>query len=429
MSIEAVVTDFGPSNDPAIWPAAMSALMGGGGGTLYVPPALDYHMTSPCVLDYSSKSSRWQNLINIVGAGPASVQVTASGSAFHYAGKIGYPESHFELSGMRIVGSGLQGVGLDIDVAAFFSIRDVVIEGFDTNFRTRDAEQFQVEDVCSRWGNHGMELRGAAGSSDPNSILLTNVAVANNIKTGITGTHLNALTMKGGSVQYNGLIGSATDEYGFNIIDAGSGYGTVEFLGVAFEGNGGLGDLVVDQYKDQSIVSLDRCGFTRTSIWAPKGYGKNHVALRGNKKTHLLLSGNEYMHGLGYVPSAARPYFDIANPLAKVFHDGSDIYTEAVEAPPWANTMTVPGSLTIGRTSPIGPFSARVAPNANFFSGPGFLPGGGVRFGGVNDANTQLTPFEIGTTRLSVSYMQSGSAGLPSGSLYVDSNNNVKRVP
>jgi hypothetical protein len=429
MSIEAVVTDFGPSNDPAIWPAAISALMGSGGGTLYVPPALDYSITSPCVLDYASKSSRWQNLINIVGAGSASVQVTAVGSAFHYAGKVGYPESHFGMSGMRIIGTGLQGVGLDIDVAAWCGIKDVVIEGFDTNLRTQDAEQFQVEDFCSRWGTHGTELRGAAGSSDPNSIVFNNVTVSNNYKTGITGTHLNAFTMNGGSVQYNGIIGPATDEYGFRSIDMGSGYGTAEFVGVAFEGNGGLGDFVSDQNINPAIISFEGCGFTRTSIWAPKGYGKNHVALRGNRKTHLILSGNRYMHGVGYVPSAARPYFDIANPLAKVFHDGSDIYDEAVEAPPWANTATVPGSLTVGRTSPIGPFSVHVASNANFFTIPGFLPGGGVAFGGVNDANTSLIPFEIRTSRLSVSNMQTGNSGLPSGSLYVDGNNTVKRVP
>lgn len=437
MPIEVEIKDFGFPNDPDIWSTAMSVLIAGGGGTLYLEPTREYTFGStPLILDMSEKIGRFDKLINIKGSGSGTCAINCAGGGIKYQGKLGHPEALFQLEGVSILGNGTSSIaygntGLDVRVAAWMGIKDVVVEGFYQNTLFQDVEQSQMQDMLARNGVRGMDFYPSGGSTDPNSILLTNVCVSNNLKTGISGSHLNAFTMIGGSIQYNGRVQDDYTSYGFRSIDAGSGYGTHNFIGVAFEGNGGFGDIVGIQNNYPTTYDIRGCGFTRTVGFGPTvGYGTHSIYMEGPQQINIVTAANYFMHGYGYVPSAARPRWNInAAGNCVPFTDGSDIYMSPVEAPSWNGVAVMPRGLAVGRRSPIGVFTARPGPDANFYVGTGWLPGLGVAIGAVNDANGQLKPLELRTSRLSVSYMPPSPDGLYSGCLWCGADGIVRRVP
>lgn len=405
--------DFGSSSDPALLQTAINGLMAAGGGEL-VCPAGDYSFNPPTI-SYIGVPGRFAKRVHIIGEGSGSTNIGLPAGGINYQGNASYPESMFKMSGIRMTGAGT-GVGLNMNIAAFATTDDVVIEGFDTGAIFEDVEQLELSNSIFRWNNHGSAFRAGDEVTDPNSILLKNVAIANNAISGLDVAKGNAFSMLAGSVQYNGEIDGGAAQYGMKLINFGSGYGTASFHGVAFEGNGGAGDVLIVQNTDSAIIDFDDCGFTRTSLWPPKGYGTNQISISGTAPVNVFLK-NRHMYGAGYTPSAARPLIVNTNLAAKIYERGS-IYPASVEAPPWAGSTMLPGPLVVGRQSALGALSVRAAANANFFAGAGFLPGGGVSVGAVNDANNALLPLELRTSRLSVTSLPTSPAGLPAGSFW-----------
>lgn len=418
------IFNFGSAGDPNLLNLAVSGVMAAGGGGIDIPAGS--YFFNPVTIDYSAIPGRFAKRLHIEGEGSGSTCLSFAGNGVSYVGNASWPESQFDMSGLRLVG-GAVGTGLDVSIAAFLSTDDLLVEGFDTNLQANDLEQSLFKNSNFRWGRCGVDIQTAAYTTDPNSLIFENCAISNNSQSGMRVVHPNAFKMIGGSVQYNGKIGGPDTEFGIKMIDAGTGYGTVSFDAVAFEGNGGAGDFWSEQNANLAAFDFSSCGFVRTDL-STVGYGENHVRLSGSALALYSFKGNGFMYGNGYVPNAARPYFRIDNPNAKLADDGFGFFMAPSERPAWAGRAVQDMPLSVNARGGFGALYTRVAANKNFYVDQGWSFGDGISIGGINDAGSALIPLNIRASKINVGALPTSASGLPSGTLY-SSSGTVKVAP
>lgn len=389
----------GTTDDKAAIQAALDLVKALGFQHLHFPGSpTAYKITGSLTYDISGiGSGRFDKRLKITGDGPASTAISMTGvadEAFEYIGANPSVESSFSISGLRITGNNTVGsTGLKLTKVAFASTDHLIIEAFDYNLDCTDVEQTQFSNSNFRWGLHGVRFNASGGTTSPNSLNFFNCAIANNSTYGALFTNANAVNFVGGSVQYNGSSTGDSGHWGIKFSEAGDGYGTVNFIGTAIEGNTGLSDFIADQSTNVAVFNFVGNGFVRPNS---SSYSTNFIALLGTAAIVVTISGNTFRGYGTYSANAARPYFALTNTSAQVFDRGDNVYGSATEQPSWAGKARVPVSMVVGAGgSPIGTFAVHTDTDKNLYVANNFTLSSGIAFGSINDANNSLQGMEF----------------------------------
>lgn len=409
----------GSTDDKAAIQAALDLVKALGGGALFFPRGNGYKLSAGLTYNISAEASRFSKRLRLIGEGAGASYLTMTGVAaalFTYTGNASYVESYLDIEGLRFTGDNTSGSkGLVVNVAAFMHTNDFVAEAFDYCSDMTDVEQATFENSNWRWGLHGLRFNAASAATSANSLNFINCAISNNTTWGAEFTNPNAVQFLGGSVQYNGSAGGGSTQWGIKTIEAGNGYGTVEFIGVAFEGNGGLGDHVSSQSSYIATHAYIGCGFARPSS---SNYATNCITCLGSTASSYTLDGCT-LRGYGtYVANAGRPYIALTNTAALFFDRGNNIYGSATEQPSWAGYARVPAKMTVGAGgAAIGTLAAHAATDQNFYAAGKANLADGVKIGSVNDANDAAKGLELDGSSILLSIAGTGKALLSSTAL------------
>lgn len=414
------VADFGAvgngsTDDTTAIQNALNFIKTQGGGALYFPATTGgYKITSGLTYNDSALSGRFTSRLRIFGDGSASTFITMSGvaaNALTITGNASFPEMYTHIEGIRITGNTTTGsIGLSLNVGAFCSTDDLVIEAMDYALDFTDVEQTLFQNSNFRWGNHGVRGNASVSVTSANSIVFLNCAIANNAVWGWQITNPNAVTFIGGSTQYNGATGGGATNWGGNVIEAGNGYGTVGFYGHIWEGNGGNADFISSQSSNTAAYIFEACGFARPNS---SNYAVSFVEIDGTTASTYTFTGNTFRGYGTYVPNAGRPYFTVNNTSAKIWDDGSNIYGSATEQPAWAGSAQIPVSAHVGSGGvQIGTFTAHANTDKNFYVGGSANLADGVSIGSINDANNTFKGLELRGSAILLSANTSTSGSL-----------------
>lgn len=339
----------GDTSDTGTVQAAIAALLANDGGRLEVPQRT-YTLADTITIDQSATTGRFTVAPIIEGKGVSSVfSLTGQAKeAIKILGKTASNENHVLLKDFRVTGSNTVGSkGIYVDRAAYFRLEGLTVEAFDYDLDTLHIEQGKIADCNFRWGLHGARIDSDNSVTDPNSLVLVNNAFANNSKYGLYVHRGNAVTMIGGSVQYNGTTSGTAAEYGAKFEDVGSGYGTVLVQGVAFEGNKGAADFISTQAagKAASLIFIAN-SFIRNVL---ADYVTNNVLIEGaSTDARYAFLANHFRHFGTYSPDAGRPYINATNASAIISDLGSNYYQSVLEAPLWASMVRFPQMMLTG---------------------------------------------------------------------------------
>jgi hypothetical protein len=319
---------------------ALDALKAAGGGTLEIPAGV--FRTGPLTYDISSETDDYNARLSIRGANKASSQlkmVSNSGTLFTYTGNTGTEQiGYLTLSNFSMLSDVTAGsVGIAIEECAFMSMKDVLVNGFETGQTIIDVDQSDFTGCTWRFNTNGLNINvGTPNTTGPNSLVFTNCNISNNTAYGLLCENPQAITYIGGSVQYNGTTIGSTSNWGAKFSEtAGPGYGTVNFTGTIFEGNRGQSDVWFDSYDDYFLTgTFQSCSWYRLNISATGYYCTNAILMGGSDTdTHYILNGNTFFSGGGYTPSASRPLLSLSNANARVYTDGANYYQDSLERP------------------------------------------------------------------------------------------------
>jgi hypothetical protein len=334
-------TGDGTTDDTPFIQAAINAAIAAGGGTIYFPPAsVNYKTVATLNIDVRGISTRLQQVIQLVGAGPGRSTIkntTLAGAVIKYQGVNPGIENFFQMRDMRITGNQVVGsIGLQVTVSAYMSLRNVIIEVMGVGFDATDVEQASFQDCTFSYNLSGMIFNAphpTTGITQPNSMTFLNTIVAGNVNFGVQMTNAGALNWVGGSIQYNGVQGGGAGNFGFAIVNSGAAgnYGTLLFSGMVFEGNRGVAQFASSQTDASSMSSVlfESVSFERTTV----GYPTNDIAISGTAISRYKLSGCTFRSGAGYVASASRPCISNTNTsAATVMMDASTWFQNPLEA-------------------------------------------------------------------------------------------------
>lgn len=313
---------------PGINAAIYAAKARNCGGTVYIPAGV-YILASPISLDYYGCTTRLENLVKIVGDGTGQTQFYCWGAGgINLQGVASNPETHFEVSGMRFIGSGW-GIGMNAKIGAFCRFDDLIFEGFGIAGDYQDIEQSQWNNCYFMGNEDGTIFHGKAYTTDPNSNTFINCTFGFN-KRHMTYEHANAVVFINGSFQYGGdMTLDPLSSYGIKFVNPGSGYGNVKFDGTIFEGNGGCADIWWHADGGLAVLKLDTTSLIRVS---GAKYTNHNVWITGNSPGSVSVGGT--LKGFGdYIPSASRKYIKNDNPNVTMWPDPTLLCSSPIEAP------------------------------------------------------------------------------------------------
>lgn len=366
-----------------------------------------YKMTAGVSVALASNRS-----LSIEGAGACITPTGVTGPAIAISASGGGERYDVRLRGISMVGDATaSSIGLSLTQLAYFELDKFNIAGFTTGLIGTDVEQSKIDSSQFTYNTNGVIFNTPACCTGPNSLVLVNTNIANNSATGLTLTSGFQFNMYGGTIQYNGSTGGGTSQYGVKLIDQG-GFASAVFSGVDFEGNGGQADLWSDSTSSGGGILVLNSTFMRTTTFGAR-YPTNHIYVTGTQPvTVSLMGGNRFSSQVGYTPDASRKSISAPNGAASIFDDGSSVYADALEAPPWTGRAAFPsghsvvgqfvaGALYSGLTQPA---IVHGATDKNIGLGVGTnYAGTGIT--SVDDAGSTLKPFEV---RASQSYFETG---------------------
>ena len=350
------VKDFGAvgdgtTNDTAAIQNAINAVIVNGGGTVYFPPANPHYKTvEQITIDLRGIiagdhiTNRLKSNIQLVGAGPgrsAIVNATLGDALVRFYGENPGLESHFQIRDLRISGNATPGggaayltgsVGFKATIAAYLTMRNVIIEVLEVGAIFTDVEQSSFYDCHFEYNKQGINFLPATTVTSANSHTFLDSHVGGNTNSGVTMYDGNALSWFGGTIQYNGVQDGGAGNFGFAMIGNGSagGYGTALFSGMIFEGNRGVAQFASIQSDAAALASFtfDSVSFERVTA----GYPTNDILISGTGSTRYKLNGCTFRSGVGYTPSASRMCIANSNTAASISMDASTIFQNNVEA-------------------------------------------------------------------------------------------------
>jgi hypothetical protein len=340
------VGDCNADDTTAINNAIADAIANGGDSiyfpsTKFVDPAHPgcYRITNTLLINRLGKA-RYDGTIHLRGDGLSKSEIflqAAALSAIKYTGDNANNglESDLKIEGLRILGSN-SGRGIEVIGAAYVTISDVAVEGFEYGYDGTNNDQTWFYSSQFQWNGNGIRFNtpGSPGITAANTINLYSTTIANNVLTGLTMDGANEFAMYGGGIYYNGTIDCTTNAtttcWGAKFINAGDGNygggpGTILFSGTSFEGNGGQADLwsVQTNSGSQIHMTIENTAFNRTNAGGSKGYAQNQIRIDGTStlSNYNIVNSNFWGYG-SYVANAGRPMIVNNNTNAILSIDG-----------------------------------------------------------------------------------------------------------
>lgn len=364
----------GSTDDTSAVQSALDACKAAGGGVVYFP-AGNYKVTSTLTYDISAVASTTTSRLKIKGCGKAVSKITMTGvgsTCFSYAGNSSYQVGYLTVEDISFIGNlTASSKGFNLATAAFNHWVNVRIEGWAVGLDVTDVDQSQW-DSCEFRSNLGALRINAGSITGPNSLLFNNCNISNNSTYGVDATNLQACTFNGGSIQYNGTVSisaaSATpganvgssSYWGFKSTHTDElGYGTLNFVGVIFEGNTGKTDFwAVDATGSNARINYNFIGCSFLRIVNVDGadyyhwYGTNNILLDGAASyVKCTLSGNTIIYNGNYTQSGSRPTLSNPNANAQFFNQGNNHFQSSTEAPSFAGKFYTPSPLIAAGTT------------------------------------------------------------------------------
>ncbi|TCK87372.1 glycosyl hydrolase family 28-related protein [Paraburkholderia sp. BL9I2N2] len=315
------------------------------GGTLYFPQGKYLVSGSGLVLDQSLITDNLLTHSSIVGSGMGASEIyyTGTGSALTYKGAPPpYANSYCSIKNLRFLGvSQTVGTGLSLQDASLLTMRDIVVQVFGTGINGSDILQ-SIFDNCAIGACGNGALFSYSNFTQPNAITFLNCQFIDNLNFGVNLADPVTCIFIGGSVQENGIGGSASDRYGVGVFTSISGAGlagaqSATFVGTYFEGNAGNADIwfTGGNGTDGSTgILVKGCTFNRIDA---TNYVTNNIRadIGTPNKVQITAIGNGF-NGFGaYVADSSRKYIQV-NPSGAAVYDVTDfgnMYGSNVEKP------------------------------------------------------------------------------------------------
>lgn len=262
--------------------------------------------------------------------------------------------SHQSIQDMTILGPGkrLNSAGVLVNLAAFFRMERVSIEGFDYASYMQDVDQAYFERVTARFNRKGGFCRKSptpgAASTQPNNHTYVACTYGSNSDYGAIFVGGSCINFVGGDVEYNG---SDATGFGLKFLDCGyEGGRGANIQGTYFEGNTGIADVLLEATTVNttpllSIVHQLSADFKRH---AGAGNTINHIAcLFGPSATvghqQLVTVGCSFKAYGAYVPSAAKKAiaFGITPANVNNYYDMGSRFDVPLEKPGFVQNLNM----------------------------------------------------------------------------------------
>lgn len=333
------------------------------GGDVYFP-AGTYKITNALTIDNSASSSEYYKA-SIYGDSSASARIHGGAGNYNMfeisGGSVGAGvHSHQVIRGLFFVKDDNLGNLIQGDNLAFISFEDVSCLNGDYGFYGTDVLSSVFYDCIFRFANYGMRFE-YADYSQPNAITLVSCVVGNNNNAGIYVSGGSTFNMFGGSVESNGMTGSASPKFGVLLDDAGAqGSAAGNFSGVYFEQNVGTADIWLANSVQSVAANIDGCSFNRISSTY---YTTNNILVEtanSGVEQYVTVMGCGFKGFNTYVPNSGRKYINTiatASGVSTVAWAGC-LFQSATETPSITNQITLSGggggSVTaVTATSPV----------------------------------------------------------------------------
>lgn len=307
------------------------------GGTLWLGSGTYLISGAGLSINQSGLTTYNPTRVSIQGMGRGNTQIkyTGTGVALSYvgntvsAGIVGL----FRISDLYIIGPGPTAlVGLDITVAADFTISDVLIQQFATGIQLVDCLSAHIANTVCNFNVTGLTAAMSA-FSPPNALVFTSTTMGSNSTAGATITGPVTLTYNGGSIESNGTSSAG---WGIQIIGAGQDGGAAcTFESVYFENNANSADIMIEHsLQVPCTYNMIGCLFNRNSNTQ---FVTNNIVLNsnaGNGNARLNLFGCGFRRFGTYVADVSRPYIAINGGGGPTeYTDFGTVFQDAVEEP------------------------------------------------------------------------------------------------
>jgi hypothetical protein len=180
------------------------------------------------------------------------------------------------------------------------------------------------------WCRQGVNAYAGA-FSPPNAITFIGCTVGLNAEYGMLIEHCDTFTFTGGSIESNGL--SADGGYGIQLYQPGdNGAVAANFLGVHFENNPSVADILVNAGPQPFAVNAIGCSFSRND---PAKFSINNIQVNTSEGSRVYLNviGCGFRGFNGYVPSAERPFIQMPDDGTVRLTDLGTVYDNDLEKP------------------------------------------------------------------------------------------------
>lgn len=333
------------------------------GGDVYFP-AGTYKITNSLTIDNSASSSEYYKA-SVYGDSSASARIHGGTGSYNMleisGGSTGAGvHSHQVIRGLFFVKDDNLGNLIQGDNLAFISFEDVSCLNGDYGFYGTDVLSSVFYDCIFRFANYGMRFE-YADYSQPNAITLVSCVIGNNNDAGIYVSGGSTFNMFGGSVESNGMTGSASPKFGVLLDDAGAqGSAAGNFSGVYFEQNVGTADIWLANSVQSVAANIDGCSFNRISS---THYVTNNILVETSNsgvEQYVTVMGCGFKGFNTYTPSSSRKYIDTltsASGVSTVAWAGC-LFQSATETPSITNQITLSGGgggsvTSVTATSPV----------------------------------------------------------------------------
>jgi len=320
------------------------------GGDVYFPPGI-YKITSGLTINNSGDTADTFKA-SMYGDSSASVRIHGTPGAYNMLTITGGTtgggvHSHQVIRGLFFQKEGdTNGVCISGDNLAFLSLEDVSVLGGEYAFYATDVLSSVFYNCVFRFADVGFRAE-YNNFSYPNAITLVSCIIGNNNDTGVYITGGTNFNMFGGTVESNGLTGSAALKYGVLLNNSGvQGAVSGNFSGVYFENNKGVADIWLANSAEVSAASISGCSFARISS---TNFVTNNILVEtsGAGITQSVSVAGCGFKGLNtYVPNAARKYITTLATSGGVSSVGWSgcAFESSTEAPTITNEIQLTGA-------------------------------------------------------------------------------------
>lgn len=320
------------------------------GGTVYLPRG-KYLITGAGLLIDRSALALLADLTRINlrgdGCGNTALYYTGSATCLTYIGSTlgsgGGASGFFTIEGIQITGPGATGtsIGLSVTLAAYWALRDCVIDYFGVGINLVDTLSWLCERTSVLWCVQGVNAN-LGTFSPPNAITFIGCTVGLHAAYGLLIQHCDCFTYTGGSIESNGLSAIGTNGFGVQLLNPGDDGGVAaSFFGVHFEANSNIADILVNTSATAAqVVAVNAigCAFARSGT---SKFANNNIQVNsspGNAPVKMNVFGCGFRGFNGYIPSLLRPYIllQLGGGVGNLIELGN-VYASSLEQPQPSN--------------------------------------------------------------------------------------------